>query len=197
VISAGEKALNISFTGGVREALINGATGNIGLLQKGIREYLRKLEIGETSKDKIEISDAKLAREVYRDISNGVLSEKSNQLRRIAEIGDSWYQGKTRSYFIIKAFIEDQESSRIDGVSLQRLINRTNELIKRETSSTIELSEQAIRTLVTRDLLAGQQRLIFTPIVAYDHVEDRVVPLDSWLLLTLRRHRPQVLNEYG
>jgi hypothetical protein len=197
VISAGEAALNISFTGPVREALIVGATANIGLLQKGLREYLRKLQIGETVKNHIDISDAKLVREVYREISNDVVSEKSAQLRRIADIGDAWYQGKTRTYFIIKAFISDQESNRIAGVSLNRLISQTNELIERETAATMELVEQAIRTLVTRDLLAGQQRLIFSPILAYDHLEDRVIPLDSWLLFTLRRDRQRILSEFG
>jgi hypothetical protein len=66
-------------------------------------------------------------------------------------------------------------------------------LIKRDAPEAPPLNEQAISTLVKRDLLPAQQRLISTPILAYDNLENRVVPLDSWLLFTLRHHRAEIL----
>lgn len=194
VIDVGQAELNLKFTPTVREALISKAAGNIGLLQKGIRECLKKLNISQTCKEPVSVFDARVVREVYREIASELVSDMTSQLKRITEIGDHWYQWKTRTHFIIKAFVGDQESNKIEGVSLQRLMDKTGELVKRETSGTMQLSHQALTTLVTRDLLAGQQRLIRTPMLAYDHLEERLVPLDSWLLFTLRHHRAEILD---
>lgn len=194
VIDTGEAELNVKFTPGVREVLISKAAGNIGLLQKGLRECLKKLNINQTCSAPVMVSDARVVREVYREIAGELVSDMTSQLKRITEIGERWHQWKTRTHFIIKAFVGDQESNKVEGVSLQRLMDRTNDLVRRETSGTLQLSHQALSTLVTRDLLAGQQRLIRTPMLAYDHFEERLVPLDSWLLFTLRHHRPEILG---
>jgi hypothetical protein len=196
VIAAGERSLNVRFDEAVREALVSKAAGNIGLLQRALLSLMRSMRIEQSPARAIRITDARAVREVYREIARELVVGKAGQLKRITEIGDNWLDGKTRTYFIVKAFVEDPESDKITGVPFDRLFKRTNELIRREVGGGEELSEQGASTLVRRDLLLGQQRLILTPIIAYDSTEDRVVPLDSWLLFTLRHHRAEILQEF-
>jgi hypothetical protein len=199
VIDTGLANLRVSFTGVVRQTLIERAIGNIGLLQRALRELLDGAEIDKKPGQDIVISDAKVVRNVYRDISTELLDGTIDKLNRISQIGDPWLAGKTRTYYILKAFIHDQESTRIEGVSLPRLFERTNKLIA-TTEPDRALTDTAFGTLVKRDLLAGQQSRIETPIIACDlegySGTGRLSAVDSWFLITLRNHREEILQRF-
>jgi hypothetical protein len=199
VIDTGLAKLRVSFTGTVRQTLIERAIGNIGLLQRGLRELLDRSEVDQKHNQDVVISDPKIVRNIYRDISTELLDGTVDKLKRIAQIGEPWMAGKTRTYYILRAFLEDQESTRIDGVPLPRLFDRTNKLVA-SIDRDRAINETAFGMLVKRDLLAGQQSRIETPIIACDlegySGAGRLSALDSWFLVTLRNHRTEILDRF-
>lgn len=196
VIDAGLKNLPVTFSYGVREALITKAVGNIGLLQNALRELIIRSAVDASKR--VVVNDAKPVREIYRDISAKLLDGTIDKLKRIAEIGEPWLSGKTRMHYILRAFIEDQESNRIEGVALPRLFERANRVVA-AAGGDRPMNEQAFGMLVKRDLLAGQQTRMETPIIACDLEgyagAGRVSALDSWFLITLRNHRRDILEQ--
>jgi hypothetical protein len=193
VIEAGEGRLTVKLDEPVRKRLIEKAAGNIGLFQTALRDLV-------STKPAIEgiFADVGTVTGIYRQISTNLVEAMTDKLKRIADIGETWLAGKTRTYYILRTFVEDPESSRIEGVSLARLFDRMNRMID-QTHGARPMNEQAFLTLVRRDLLAGQQTRIETPIIAYDpdsHGLGRMIVLDSWLLVTIRNHRDQILAQF-
>jgi hypothetical protein len=191
VLAAGEELLRVRFTPGVKDAFVQKSAGNVSLLQDAAQEYLIGQGVKETCPTLRTIDDVRSLTEVFRNIAAELADDTTERFRKIATIGEPWIHNKSQMYWITKAFLRDQESTNVAGVSLDRLIASANNLLPLATL-TETISKEVAALLVKHTLLGEQQKQFRTPIIAYDEERDRLFVVDSWTLFTLRRHRTEI-----
>jgi hypothetical protein len=193
-LGMGENLLKISLSPYVKDAFLQKSAGNVSLLQDAAQEYLISLGVEETGVTVRTIDDVRSLTEVFRKIAAELAADTTERFRQIAKIGEPWINNKSRMHWIIKAFLRDQESTNVAGVSLDRLITNANNLLQLETMTTEAITKPVAALLVKHTLLSEQQKQFRTPIVAYDEERDRLFTVDSWTLFTLRRHRSEIAD---
>jgi hypothetical protein len=194
VLATGAKLLAIRLTPIVKESFLQKSAGNVSLLQDAAQEYLINLGIAETCSQQTLVDDTRSLREVYRKIAAELAADTTERFQQIAKIGEPWINNKTRMYWIIKAFLRDQQSTNVAGVLLDRLITSANALLQLETLTQEKITKPIASLLVKHTLLSEQQKQFRTPIIAFDEERDRLFTVDSWTLFTLRRHREEIAN---
>ena len=192
VIEAGEQLLNIRFEPNVRAILLQRCTGNIALLQEILNLYLRSLGIVGRCETQTSVDDEYALRQACRSVAEGMLHHQIEAFQEIAKIGGKWTDGRTRMYWVLRAFLSDQRSTHVDGVEFERLYGRASNLLAAEGRSE-SMPRKVVLTLLKKDLLASQQKFLKTPIIGYDATADRLVTMDSWTLFIIRLHRDKIV----
>jgi hypothetical protein len=194
VLELGEPLLNVRFSPKVRDSLLQKATGNVTLIQDAVYRYLHSLDVLTRCDAIRELRDEYQVRVACRAKADELLQQTAESLQQIARIGPLFERNKTKMHWIIRAFLQDPQVVNADGVELIRIINRANHMLKEEISTPILMTLPETRALLKEMLLIEQQKLIKTPIVAFDEAVGRLVTLDSLTLFTIRHHKRNLLE---
>jgi hypothetical protein len=201
VVATGEECLNIRFGNRAKEALIQKAAGNIGLLQKGLSRVVGGAGVLQTCASTTTIGAPGAVNEAFRKISEEQIDDTFGQFKMIAELGQSHgrWNRRTRMHYLLRAFVADQGSGELRGVRTTRIVTKANELIRRLIPNGEQFDVEhlaSVRRILNSDLLAHQRKHLSTPIVFFDSEADALRVTDSWVLLTLRNERSKLAERF-
>lgn len=182
VLSLGEQALNIKLSDDVRKAIVNDASGNVGLLQRMAEKLCIEAQIfGTYSDGEFSINDASLLEEARKIICR----EEAVRYRKLGwsvVVGFPNSNDATkRSYmYIIQACVGAPDSELLAGMNEQQVIDRIQQIDPSVKPATVKA---ALRNV---DKLQSLKE-IYPVIVTYDPV-NRVLNLADRELLFYRKY---------
>ncbi|MDX2205555.1 MAG: hypothetical protein NW223_22585 [Hyphomicrobiaceae bacterium] len=195
VFDAGAPHLNVRFGGRLKKSLITYAHGNVGLLQELILATIEKHRVLETAATPVTIENYSLADQAAHEIMGKESDSVLKHLRVISDCGANYAGGKTRSHWILKAFLSGEQATIEDGYPLERLLEETNALVRAIDKKVELLSPQAFNLLVKRQWLEYQLDKITSPLIVFDGKKSLVI-LDGWAKLVLKLNRRKIAQGF-
>src|SRR5262245_25170249 len=122
--------LGVTIEFNVKQSLIHRSVENIALLQELTKNYLSECGVSKTIKEPKKLDDVATVEKVSTAMERRLVKDVTDYFRTIAAIGEPFFQNKTRSYWILQAFLDGQEKEIVRGTDLAALLTRTNDLIK-------------------------------------------------------------------
>lgn len=196
VLDEGAKKLNLTFASNFKNSLTERSVGNIGLLQKIINNYLESEGINEVQKEKLfQVGDIqRLDREAGK-LEKELLHNVLTNLRVISKTGDEYVAGRTRSYWILKAFLRSSIDSIKHGIQIDELLKKANLLVKHENIDIESMRRENITSLLRTYWLDRQIEAFSTPIIIYEEITDSLVISDSWARFVIRAKRLELAEQ--
>jgi hypothetical protein len=172
----------------VRQSLVDRCTENVALLQELTklcftsfdRQGDVSLAASSLTKAGVETASAALLARVYKDVLQA--------LRPISEIGESnpLAGGKSRSWWVLNAFLSEPTDDVLDGVGVDRLVASTNALASAAEGGAGLISKGELVSLLKQHWYTEQTKHGVTPILAYHDVKEALVIVDAWTRFVLR-----------
>lgn len=188
VLEVGESLLNIGFPEAVKESLVSGAQGNVGLFQEVCFRLCEKYEIWTTQEVRLEIGSNQDVIELLHAVAEEQAARYRNFLARFAEgLGHTQYEMyKWIGYAVATATLLELRS----GMRANVLFNR----IKEKHPSGVSLQQnnvvQALDRIGTVQYKHKLQPLIF------DMKNGALVVVDANFLIFKSTHSDSQLLEY-
>jgi hypothetical protein len=193
VLNTGLPLLNLGeLSEGVRRSLVARSAGNVALLQELTKFCLLPFEeegkiekaVGKLDVARVGAASGELLERVYHHVLQA--------LRPITEIGQNnpFAAGKSRSWWILNAFLDHPRDDVKEGVDIDALLEHTNKLAGTAASrngrrgSSLPKSEMV--GLLKRTWHGEQTKHGLTPILAYHDVKEALVIVDAWTKFVLR-----------
>jgi hypothetical protein len=187
VLDAGAPLLKVKLANTVKQSLIDRSALNVSLLQELTKKYLRACGVEQTCDHETSLSDTKKVEVVAGDLERDNERQVMANLRMIASIGTSFVAGRTRSYWILQAFLGAQEREIVNGMPSDDLFTKTNELLQSASKAGApQLPKGEFSNLIRTTWLKEQRKAITSPILVYDHDTGALVISDSWTKFVLR-----------
>jgi hypothetical protein len=202
VLAKGSPALKVTFSYPVQQSLIHRSVSNVALLQELTRQYLIAEGIRQTAGEPTELTDVQKVGDVANDMEARLENDTKRALRFIAGIGDSnpYIDGKSRSWWILKAFLACRSEQILSGVPTAELLEAANDIAGQRARQLkqpfVPLSEMDFMGLIKHHWQKEQVRELKSPIILYNDQTKKLVIVDAWVKFVLRgARRSSVRND--
>jgi hypothetical protein len=198
VLAKGCLLLGVEFSDAVSSSLVTRSVNNVALLQELVKRFLRQNKESTLFHSDNDTRKVEEAAHVLENVSLGVVVRS---LRTIAAIGADFFMGRSRSYWILKAYLAGQDNEIRFGMDANKLRKSANALITKELSKIPpklqpspmpEIREQDFWNLIKVHWPEEQKRRLKTPVLLYNDATKSIVICDSWVKFVLRAKRAKV-----
>ena len=173
-----------------RQSLVDRSEKNIALLQELTKKCLAEFEAARWHG--VETIDNRFVLGISEVLQNQLFSAVQQSLVPIANIGsdNAWVSGKSRSWWILAAFLQGQQVEVMDGSEINTLVARTNDLAAAAAVRSGEpgkvLERPYVINLLKTQWYNAQRLNQGTPILAYHDGKSALVIVDAWTKCVLR-----------
>jgi hypothetical protein len=204
VLVKGCPLLRIEFSQPIMQSLVTRSVNNVALLQELVKRFLRLHKVLETERERKLFhteSDKRKVEEAARSLENLSLGIAVRGLRTVAAIGADFFMGRSRSYWILTAYLAAKDNEIRFGMDAAKLLESANALIAKEfskmpaklqSSPKPEIREQDFWSLIKVHWPDEQKRRLKSPVLLYNDATRSIVICDSWVKFVLRAKRAKV-----
>ncbi|HEY7647165.1 MAG TPA: hypothetical protein VH858_19135 [Hyphomicrobiales bacterium] len=193
VLETGAKHLRITFSPRVAQSLIRRSVNNIALLQDLTKNYLEKLNTEREIffKDE-ELTDTGKVADAASEIEKEMRDDVTQYLRVVCDIGknNAIAGGRSRSYWIVRAFLGGNENEITNGMAAENLLERTNALIdlicREQKVKVTKIRPQEFYSLLRSTWSSEQQKAIKSGVLIFDEFTRSIMVGDSYTKFVLR-----------
>lgn len=193
VVSRGEDALNVMFDGPIKNALVNDAAGNVGLLQRLAEKLCMNSGVTSSTREVRVVDDLSV---VERSRDQVCLSQE-NRYHTFVELVGAGFKDPERTklrmyHHLVRVCYEADESELLSGITRQVLLVRIQKFEPDANMSVLSAALSRLNRLQA-------ERKIFPPVLAYNNVAKTVSLVDREFLF-FRKHTkrpwPWLLDGY-
>jgi hypothetical protein len=190
VLVKGLDLLGVTLSNSVQQSLVRRSLSNIALLQDLTKDYLQSQGVKERCQPWRTISGVDGVAEVASRREDKEFGDVVKRLRPITVIGNSYVDGRSRSYWMLYAFLTGEHSDIVSGMDQDKLFELTCQLSRnraaecRETVPPFTMSE--FMGLLRHHWHSEQIKSNATPVLAYHEVNRRLIIVDAYTKFVLR-----------
>jgi hypothetical protein len=181
VVNKGEVALNVLFDQPIKDALVNDAAGNVGLLQRLAEKICMNSGISGSASAVRVVDDLSVV-EKSRD---QVCASQENRYHTFIELVGAGFKDPERTklrmyHHLVRVCYEAGEAELLSGISRQLLLSRIQKFEPNANMSVLSAALSRLNRLQS-------DRKIFPPVIAYNNIAKTVALVDRELLF-FRKH---------
>jgi len=190
VLDKGLPLLNVSLTGPVRQSLIDRSLKNVALLQELTKDYLTLQRVDATCEPLREFSDVDGVTTVAQDLEERLFNDIVKLLLPVTHIGNPYVGGKSRSWWMLYAFLGGKHGDIVRGMAQDALYKVTTELASKKARelkvNPDDFTMADFMGLLRHHWHQEQTKNQKTPVLAYHDVNRSLVVVDAYTKFVLR-----------
>jgi hypothetical protein len=190
VLDRGFPLLNVALSGPVQQSLIHRSLNNVALLQELTKDYLALQGVGETCATKRVIGDVDGVTTVASQFEERLFKDIVKLLLPITRIGSPWVDGKSRSWWMLYAFLHGKHEDVVRGMPQDALYKMVCDLAAKKGGNGRGNGEpftvQQFTGLLQHHWHEEQTKDQATPVLAYHDINRSLVVVDAYTKFVLR-----------
>lgn len=187
VLEAGSKALNVEMSGDVCATLVEESLGNVGLLQKLCYRYLESEGVTSSERELRRLSAVRSVAHASSLIGEEERDALAGRLRQVADTGNSFAGGKSRAYWILRAYLRTGKRDIMDGIALKQFENLTNQVLQ-SNGHRVCIEPASFTSLVRNQLPNRMQQLLGDPLFVCQKTDNVIRIVDKFAAHAILHH---------
>lgn len=190
VLDKGLPLLNVALTGRVQQSLIHRSLNNVALLQELTKEYLGLHGVDAFCRAKRAIGDVDGVTTVASRLEERLFNDIVKLILPVTHVGEAWLDGKSRSWWMLYAFLTGKHEDIVQGMAHEKLYKLTCELAARRAkvlrATVDDFGIPEFMGLLRHHWHEEQTKDQATPVLAYHDLNHSLVIVDAYTKFVLR-----------